>query len=80
MSRGVIEFLQFAGSVVFAVPVAFFGILKLIEGDALLGAGFLAFSVVMVLGREYLTSPQDLPAAALQRAAGIVSKDPDDED
>jgi hypothetical protein len=80
MSRGVIEFLQFAGSVVFAVPVAFFGILKLIEGDALLGAGFLAFSVVMVLGREYLTSPQDLPAAALQRAAGIVAKDPDDED
>jgi len=80
MSRGVIEFLQFAGSVVFAVPVAFFGILKLVEGDALVGAGFLLFSVVMVLGREYITSPQDLPAAALQRAAGVVAKDPDEEE
>ena len=80
MARGVIEFLQFAGSVVFAVPVAFFGVLKVTQGDALVGAGFFVLSVVMVLGREYVTSPQDLPAAALQRVAGVVAKDPDDEE
>ena len=80
MSRGVIEFLQFAGSVVFAVPVAFFGILQFTDGNPLVGAGFLLLSVVMVLGREYVTSPQDLPAAALQRVAGAVAKDPDDEE
>jgi hypothetical protein len=79
MSRGVIGFLQFAGSVVFAVPVGFFGLLKLTQGDALVGAGFLLLSVVMVYGREYVTSPQDLPAAALQRVAGVVAKDPEDE-
>jgi hypothetical protein len=80
MSRGVIEFLQFAGSVVFAVPVGFFGLLKLAEGDVLVGAGFLILSVVMVVGREYITSPKDLPAMALQRVTGRVAKDPDDEE
>ena len=80
MSRGIIAFLQFAGSVVFAAPVAFFGILQFTQGTPLAGAGFLLFSVVMVLGREYVTSPQDLPAVALQRVAGVVAKDPDDEE
>ncbi len=80
MSRGVIEFLQFAGSVVFSIPVGFFGVLRLIDGDALVGVGFLLLSVAMVLGREHITSPQDLPAAALQRVAGVVAKDPDDEE
>ncbi|MEF8786328.1 MAG: hypothetical protein V5A45_10380 [Haloarculaceae archaeon] len=80
MSRGVIEFLQFAGSVVFAVPVGFFGLLKLAEGDVLVGAGFLFLSAVMVLGREYITSPKDLPAMALQRVTGRVVKDPDEEE
>jgi hypothetical protein len=80
MARGVIEFLQFAGSVVFAVPVAFFGVLQFMEGNTLVGAGFLVLAAAMVAGREYITSPEDLPAAALQRVAGVVAKDPDEGD
>ena len=80
VSRGVIGLVELAGAVVFAAPVAFFGLLRLLEGDLLVGGGFLCLAAAMVAGREYVTSPRDLPAAALERVAGRVAKPPDDED
>jgi len=79
MSRGVIEQVQLVGSVVFALPVAFFGALKLAGGDTLLGAGFLALAVVMFVGQEVYTSPTDLAAGVAQRVTGRVVDDPDEE-
>jgi len=80
VSRGVIGLLELAGAVVFAIPVAFFGLLMLVEGQVLVAAAFFLLAGLMILGKEYVTSPQDLPAAALERIAGRVAKEPDDEE
>ena len=80
MARGVIETLQLAGSVVFASPVAFFGLLRLMDGEAVLGVAFLALAVVMVVGMELYTSPTDIPGMVAKRVAGRVVKTPDDEE
>ena len=80
MSRGVIDLLGLVGSVVFAVPVAFFGLLKMLDGDLLVGAGFVAFAAVMVVGMEIYTSPTDVAGNVLSRAVGKIAKRPDDEE
>ncbi|MFC7131959.1 MULTISPECIES: DUF7533 family protein [Salinibaculum] len=80
MSRGITGLLGLAGSVVFAIPVAFFGLLRLLDGDVLVGAGFVAFAVVMVVGMEIYTSPTDLLGVAARKVAGTVAKSPDDEE
>jgi hypothetical protein len=80
MSRGVIEFLGLASSVVFAIPVAFFGLLRVLDGDLLVGAGFVAFAVVMVAATEIYTSPTDVAGNVVSRAAGKLVKRPDDEE
>ncbi len=80
MSRGVIELLELAGAVVFAIPVAFFGLLMFIEGRPLLGVVFLLLAGLMTLGKEYVPTPQDIPAAALGGLVGRIAKDPDEEE
>jgi hypothetical protein len=80
MSRGVLGLLQLAGSVVFAAPVAIFGLFKLTAGEFLLGGGFLLLAALMVVGQELYTSPRDLPGNAVQRVTGWVVKDSDDEE
>ena len=80
MSRGVIGFLGFASSVVFAIPVAFFGLLRVLDGEFLVGVGFVVFAAVMVVGMEVYTSPKDVAGNALSRAVGKVVKHPDDEE
>jgi hypothetical protein len=80
MPDGVIDLLGFAGSVVFAIPVAFFGLLRITEGDMLVGGGFLALAAVMVVGMELYTSPTDVAGGIAKRVAGKVVKQPDDEE
>ena len=80
MSRDVLGFLQFAGSVVFAAPVGIFGLFTLTAGEFLLGSGFLLLAALMVVGQEIYTSPRDLPASLAQRVIGRVVKSPDDEE
>jgi len=80
VSRGIIATVQFAATVLFAIPVGAFGILKLGEGSPLLGVVFLALAVGMVAFEELVTTPSDLPAALAQRVTGRVVKSPDDED
>jgi len=80
MSKGLIGMLQFAASVVVAVPVATFGLLKLAEGDPRVGVLFLALAVGVLLFEEAVTSPTDVPAAILERVGGRVVKQPDEEE
>jgi hypothetical protein len=80
MSRGLIDLFGFAGSVVFAIPVAYFGLLRVLDGDLLAGAGFLAFAAVMVVGMEIYTSPTDVAGNVASRTVGKVAKRPDDEE
>jgi inner membrane protein involved in colicin E2 resistance len=80
MSRGVIDLLGLAGSVVFAIPVAFFGLLRMLDGDLLVGTGFVVFAAVMVVGMEIYTSPTDVAGNVLSSAVGKIAKRPDDEE
>lgn len=80
MSRGITGLLGLASSVVFAIPVAFFGLLRVIDGDLLVGGGFVALAAVMVVGMEVYTSPTDVAGGLASRVVGKVAKEPDDED
>jgi inner membrane protein involved in colicin E2 resistance len=80
MSRGITGLLGLASSVVFAIPVAFFGLLRVIDGDLLVGAGFVALAAVMVVGMELYTSPTDVAGGLVSRVVGTVAKDPEDEE
>ncbi|PSQ59782.1 MAG: hypothetical protein BRD23_03485 [Halobacteriales archaeon SW_9_67_25] len=80
MSKGLIGTLQFAASVVVAVPVAAFGLFKFAEGAPLLGVLFLALAVGVVVFEEAITSPTDIPAAILERVGGRVVETPEDEE
>jgi len=80
MSKGLIGTLQFAASVVVAVPVAAFGLFKLAEGAPRLGALFLCLAVLVVVFEEVVTSPSDIPAAILERVGGRVVQEPSDEE
>ncbi|MFC6836620.1 DUF7533 family protein [Halomarina ordinaria] len=78
MARGIIGTLQLAVAVAFAAPVALLGLSFLRGGDTLLGAGFLAFAVLMILVEEYLTTPQDVPGKVAEKAVGTAL--PEDEE
>ncbi len=80
MSKGLIATLQFAASVVVAVPVAAFGLFKLAEGEPKLGALFLVLAVLVVVFEEVVTSPTDIPAALLERVGGRVVETPEEEE
>ncbi|PSQ33026.1 hypothetical protein BRD09_02125 [Halobacteriales archaeon SW_10_68_16] len=79
MAKSVIGTLQFAASVVVAVPVAAFGLFKLAEGQPRLGALFLVLAALVVVFEEAVLSPSDVPAAILERLAGRVVETPEEE-
>jgi hypothetical protein len=80
MSRGLLDTLQLAASVVVAVPVAAFGLFKLAEGSPWLGVGFLVLAGLVVAVEEVVTSPKDIPVLLAERVAGRVVEKPDDGD
>lgn len=80
MGRGIIGLVGLAITLAFAVPIGLLGLEKLLAGDAVVGGGFLAVAVGLVLVEEYLTTPLDLPGKAAESVTGAVVKDPDDEE
>jgi hypothetical protein len=77
VSRGIIGLVQLAATLVLAVPVALLGLQFLTRGEALAGVAFLAIAAGMVAIEEYVLTPRDLPAAAVERVVGRVAKEPD---
>jgi hypothetical protein len=63
----------------FAVPVGLLGLDMLSKGNTLVGGGFLAVAVLMVVLQEYLTTPGDVPGRVVGRLVGGVAKDPEAE-
>jgi len=72
---GILETVGLAGSLVFAIPVALFGLDSLLAGRTLFGGAFLVVAVLMVVLPRYLWSPTDVPAAMAERAASRIVKD-----
>ncbi|PSQ01423.1 hypothetical protein BRC94_04110 [Halobacteriales archaeon QS_5_70_17] len=77
MARGIVGTLQLLGTVVLAAPLALLGVQFLLSGRELTGALFVVLAAAMIALEEYLTTPQDVPAKAAERAVGSVVDDDD---
>jgi len=77
---GILDTLQLAATLVFALPVGLLGVQFLLDGKTLLGGGFLGIAVLMVALEEYLTTPTDVPGAVAEKTLGKVAKTPEDEE
>jgi len=72
VARGILETFGLAGSVLLAAPPALFGAQRLVDGDALLGGGFLVLSALMILVPQYAKTPDDVVAGTVERGVGWV--------
>ncbi|WP_433625796.1 DUF7533 family protein [Halomicrococcus sp. NG-SE-24] len=79
MDLGILDTVSLAATLVFALPVALLGVERLLAGQTLVGGGFLAVGVLMVVLQEWLTTPTDVPAEAAQRVVGRVAESDDEE-
>ena len=77
MGRGILGLVGLAVTLAFAIPVGLLGLDMLSSGNTLVGGGFIAFAVLMVLLQEYLTTPGDIPGRVAGRLVGTVAKDPE---
>lgn len=79
MKAGILDTVSLAATLVFAIPVAMFGVQRLLADEILLGSAFVVLAVLMVFLREWLTTPSDLPAKAAKGVVGRVVETDDDE-
>ncbi|MEF8791082.1 MAG: hypothetical protein V5A61_13235 [Haloarculaceae archaeon] len=77
MGRGILGLVGLAVTLAFAIPVGLLGLDMLTKGDTLIGGGFVAFAVLMVVLQEYLTTPGDVPGRVAGRLVGSVAKEPE---
>jgi hypothetical protein len=80
MRLGILETLGLAASLVFALPVGGLGVTFLLDGRYPLGAGLVVVAVLMVVLPRRLTTPTDLPAAAVERVVGRAVEVPDEDE
>ena len=80
MARGILDLVGLLATLVFALPVALFGLQRLAAGEPLMGAALIGIAVGMVLVEEYVTSPRDLPAEVASSAVGKVAEPPDEDE
>ncbi len=79
MQLGILDMIGTVGMLIFALPVAGYGIERAVGGDLLFGAGFVLLAALMVVLPQKLTTPGDIPAAVAERTVGgIVSVDDDE--
>lgn len=60
MRLGVVDILSLAVSLIFAIPVANFGVLRLLAGETLLGGAMVAVAIAMVVVPQFLFDPRRL--------------------
>ncbi|SIQ72659.1 hypothetical protein SAMN05421858_0206 [Haladaptatus litoreus] len=80
MKLGILDTVSLAATLVFALPIGLLGIERFIAGQTLLGGAFVAIAVLMIFLREWLTTPEDIPASAAKKVVGTVAKTDDDKD
>jgi hypothetical protein len=80
VSDGVPRILDLVGLAValaFAVPVGLFGVELLLEGRAL-GGVYVAIAGALLAAHHLLTTPEDVPARAVQYVVGKLVRREDD--
>jgi len=60
MQLGILDLLGLATTLVFAIPVANFGVTRLLAGEAVVGAALLGVGVAMVVVPHYVLDPKRL--------------------
>jgi hypothetical protein len=75
MGLGILDMIGLAATLMFALPVAVFGVQRVLGGDALLGWGLVAVAALMVALPHYLTTPADLPGKVAGSVVGRTVKD-----
>ncbi|MFB6107004.1 MAG: hypothetical protein ABEJ70_08525 [Halobacteriaceae archaeon] len=72
---GILDLVGLAVTAAFAVPLAVYGTEAVLRGDPV-GWALLGVAALMVVAERVVTTPTDLPVAALQRLVGAVAADP----
>ena len=80
MALGILEQVGLAATLIFALPVAVYGVQRILDGQTALGVVVLVVAVLMVALPRRLTSPEDVPATVAEKAVGSVVKEPDGSD
>lgn len=80
MGLGITGTIQLAATLVFAIPVAVFGLDQVAAGNTALGGVMVVVAALMVALPHYLTTPGDVPAAVAERVIGKAVKVPDEDD
>jgi len=76
----IIDQLQLLATLVFAIPLAMFGVDKLLAGSTDIGLVAVGIAVLMVALEEYVTKPTDVAADAAKSAAETVVEEPEEQD
>ena len=79
MGKGIIGTITMFGTVAVAAMIGMMGIDFFLQGQRLVGGGFVAFAVLMVLVEEYITTPGDVAGDVAATVVGKVAKKPDDD-
>ncbi|GAA0211826.1 DUF7533 family protein [Halobaculum roseum] len=80
MALGILEQVGLAATLIFALPVAVYGVQTILDGGTLFGAVTVLIAVLMVVLPRRLTSPDDVPAKAAETAVDAVVDTPEGSD
>ncbi|WP_313691979.1 DUF7533 family protein [Halorarum halobium] len=68
MALGILDQLGLAATLIFAIPVAAYGLQQAAGGSLVVGAAFLVVAALMVYLPQRLTTPGDVPGKAAEKA------------
>ncbi len=60
MKLGIVDMIGLAATLIFAIPVANFGVNRLIAGETLMGGGLIVVAIAMVLIPHYFMDPKTI--------------------
>ncbi|MGM0592768.1 MAG: DUF7533 family protein [Halobacteriota archaeon] len=78
MAMGILETVQLAATLIFALPLGILGVQYLLSGENFLGGILVVIAVLMVVVPRVLTTPADIPEKVLGKAVGKAVKMPED--
>lgn len=76
---GILEMIGLATTLVLAIPISLVGLEFLLGDRPISGLGLLLLAAALVVASRRLTTPQDLPAKAVEWVAGAIAKEPEED-
>jgi len=79
MGRSILGLVGLGATLVFALPAVLLGVEFLLRGEYVWGTALVTIAGLMILGREYITTPGDLPGMVADQTVGRIAKTDDEE-